>query len=274
MKLLKNISLKAAFMNLASRGHGAAMPKLKAITFDLWDTIIRDDSDEPKRKAAGRPAKKDERRDLVHDCLARHESIPRDLVDRSYDTVDAAFSKVWKEHHVTWTVAERLEIVLKGLGRTLPEIEFAELVRLHEEMELEIRPDIVPGAKEALKELHGKYKLGVISDAIFTPGRALRQILSDAGIVGFFDVFIFSDEAGRAKPDPSVFLAAAKAFGIKPEEMAHIGDREHNDVEGPHRVGARAVLCTAVIDRGSGSTKADAMFHDYGELPGVIARLK
>ncbi len=250
------------------------MLKIKAITFDLWDTIIRDDSDEPKRKTAGRPTKKDERRDLVHDFLARHESIGRDLVDRAYDTVDAAFSKVWKEHHVTWTVAERLGIVLKGLGRTLPEMEFAELVRLHEEMELEIRPDIVPGVKEALEELHGKYRLGIISDAIFTPGSALRQILSDAGLLGFFDVFIFSDEAGRAKPDPSVFLAAAQGFGIKPEEMVHIGDREHNDVEGPHRIGAQAVLCTAVIDRGSGNTKADAVFHDYSELPAVIAALK
>lgn len=250
------------------------MAKIRAITFDLWDTIIHDDSDEPKRRAAGRPAKKAERRVLVHDFLARHESVGRDLVDRVYDTADAAFSRVWKEHHITWTVAERLDIVLKGLGRTLPDMEFAELVRLHEEMELEIRPDIIPGVKEALKELHGKYRLGVISDAIFTPGRALRQILSEAGLIGFFDVFVFSDEAGRSKPDPSVFLAAAESFGIKPGEMVHIGDREQNDIDGPHRVGARGVLCTAVIDRGSGATKADGVFHDYAELPGVIAQLK
>jgi putative hydrolase of the HAD superfamily len=250
------------------------MAKLKVITFDLWDTILRDDSDEPRRKEAGRPTKKTERRDLVHDYLARHEPISRDLIERVYNTVDAAFNKVWKEHHVTWTVAERLDIVLKGLDRELPGIEFAELVRLHEEMELEIRPDTVIGVKEALKELHGHYRLGVISDAIFTPGRALRQILSDDGLLGLFDVFVFSDEAGRAKPDPSVFLAAAVSFGIKPAEMVHIGDREHNDIEGPHKVGARAVLCTAVIDRGSGNSKADAVFHDYSELPAIIAALK
>jgi putative hydrolase of the HAD superfamily len=271
---MKNISPGSDVHEHRFRGYGAAMPKIKAITFDLWDTIIRDDSDEPKRKEAGRPTKKAERRDLVHNYLARHESIGRDLVDRAYDTVDAAFSKVWKEHHVTWTVAERLDIVLKGLGRELPEIEFAELVRLHEEMELEIRPDIAHGVKEALKELHGHYKLGVISDAIFTPGRALRQILSDAELVGFFDVFIFSDEIGRSKPDPSVFMAATESFGVKPEEMVHIGDREHNDIDGPHRVGARAVLCTVVKDRDSGSTKADAVFNDYSALPAVIAALK
>ena len=35
---------------------------IKAITFDLWDTVLIDNSDEPKRKAAGRPTKAIERR--------------------------------------------------------------------------------------------------------------------------------------------------------------------------------------------------------------------
>lgn len=249
------------------------MSKIKAITFDLWDTIIHDDSDEPKRKAAGKPPKKEERRRLVHGYLERHAPISREFVDRAYDTADAAFTKVWKEHHITWTVRERLEIVLKGLKRSLPDIELAELIRLHEEMEMDIRPDIIPGVKEALQQLRTRYRLGVISDAIFTPGRALRQILSDAGLLGLFDVFVFSDEAGRSKPDPSVFLAAASALGAKPKELVHIGDREQNDIEGPHQIGASAVLCTAVIDRRSEGTKADAVFSDYRDLPGVIETL-
>ena len=35
---------------------------IKGITFDLWDTVFIDDSDEPKRKKAGRPTKSVERR--------------------------------------------------------------------------------------------------------------------------------------------------------------------------------------------------------------------
>ena len=249
------------------------MPRIRAITFDLWDTIIRDDSDEPKRAAAGRPAKKVERRALVHQYLSRHEAIDRKHVDMVYDTADAAANKVWKEYHITWTVAERLDIVLRGLKRGLPDLARAELARLHEEMELEFRPDIVAGVHGALEKLRGAYRLGVISDAIFTPGRALRQLLSDAGLLYLFDVFVFSDEAGRSKPDPSVFNTAIQAFGIHPGELVHIGDREHNDIEGPHRVGARALLCTAVIDRGSEKTGAEAVFSDYERLPEIIAQL-
>jgi putative hydrolase of the HAD superfamily len=249
------------------------MPKVKAITFDLWDTIIHDDSDEPKRKAAGRPTKKQERRELVYRFLSKHGAINKEIVDYVYDTADAAFIKVWKEYHITWAVEERLRIVLTGLKRDLPPMEFAELVRLHEEMELEIRPDILPGVKEALEKLHGKYKLGIISDAIFSPGRALRQILSDEGLLGLFELFIFSDEMGRSKPDPYVFNAAIESFGVKPAELVHIGDREHNDVDGPHQAGARAVLCTAAVDRGSETTKAEAQFNDFRALPDIIAKL-
>ena len=45
------------------------MAQIKAITFDLWDTLIDDDSDEPKRKAKGLRTKKAERRHLVWEAL-------------------------------------------------------------------------------------------------------------------------------------------------------------------------------------------------------------
>ena len=44
---------------------------LRAITFDLWDTIVHDDSDEPKRKAQGLKTKKEERRHLLWEALNR-----------------------------------------------------------------------------------------------------------------------------------------------------------------------------------------------------------
>jgi hypothetical protein len=49
-------------------------------------------------------------------------------VDLAYATADAAYRKVWHDQHVTWSVRERLEVVLQGLGRTLPEEDLAEIV--------------------------------------------------------------------------------------------------------------------------------------------------
>jgi len=159
---------------------------IRAITFDLWDTVFIDDSDEPKRAAQGLAPKPVERRNLVQQFLERHEPISRELIDTAYDTADAAFHQVWYSQNVTWTVRERLSVLLKGLKRDLPEPEFNELVRLHEEMELAVRPNLAPDVANALSSLQGKYLMGVVSDAIFSPGRALRRLLADYEILKFW----------------------------------------------------------------------------------------
>ncbi len=246
---------------------------IRAITFDLWDTVFIDDSDEPKRAAQGLAPKLVERRNLVQQFLDRHEPISRELIDIAYSTTDAAFHHVWYEQNVTWTVRERLSVLLKGLNRYLPEPEFDELIRLHEEMELSVRPDLAPGIAKALSSLQGNYKMGVISDAIFSPGRALRQLLDYYDILRFFSAFIFSDEIGCAKPHAAVFEAAAKLLGVKPNEIVHVGDRELKDIEGPHTVGARAILCTVVNDRCSENTEADAICNNFMDLPAILEKL-
>ena len=248
--------------------------KIRAITFDLWDTVIIDDSDEPKRAAQALPPKPVMRRNLVHEFLRRHRPINRELIDIAYDVVDAAFRQVWYEQNVTWTVSERLSVLLGGLKRELPQEEFDELVRLHEDMELAVRPDPAPGIAEAVAALHKKnYRLGVISDAIFSPGRALRELLAGYGILKYFDAFVFSDEIGCAKPEPAVFHAAAKTLGVRTFEIVHIGDREPKDIAGPHAVGARAIFTSVVKDRGSENTQADALCRDYNDLLNIVERL-
>lgn len=247
--------------------------KIEAVTFDLWDTVFVDDSDEPKRKALGLDTKYHTRRQLVREFLNSREPIGKELVDVSYAATDTAFRKVWYDQGVTWTVAERLGIVLKGLGRDLPQEEMAELVRLHEEMELAVQPDIVPGIKNAIKALHGRYKLGVVSDAIFSPGRVLRQLLAEHDLEQYFDVFIFSDEIGCSKPDPRAFQAAAEGLGVAVDALAHIGDRDAKDIKGPQALGSRGIYTTVVTDRGSDKTSADAICSNYAQLPEIVDSL-
>lgn len=249
------------------------MPGIRAITFDLWDTVFVDDSDEPKRKQQGLATKAVERRDLVHGFLAKHAPIDRDLVGRAYDVADAAFREVWHNQHVTWPVETRLRVLLNGLKRDLPEAEFRELVDLHETMELRIRPDLVPGIGDALEQLSRKYTLIVISDAIFSPGRVLRQLLDGYGLLGYFSGFVFSDEIGCSKPHRRMFDKAAALAGCEVGEIVHIGDREHNDIAGPKDLGAHAVLLTAAIDRGSANTRADAVCKHADQLVAAIGVL-
>ncbi len=249
------------------------MPRVRAVSFDLWDTVFLDDSDDPKRCRQGLCAKPIERRNLVHTYLSRHAPIDRALVSSAYDTTDAAFHHVWCNQRCTWTVAERLRVLLRGLKRDLPEEEFRELVRLHEEMELEVRPDLVPGVAGAIHSLRDRFTLVVVSDAIFTPGRVLREILAGYGLRDLFSAFVFSDEIGCSKPAPAMFQRAAELAGCGVEEIVHIGDREPNDIAGAKDAGARAVFVTCGRDRGSDGTRADAVCTDYAQLPSIIDSL-
>ena len=249
------------------------MPTIRAITFDLWDTVLVDDTDEPKRAAQGLPPKPEQRRILVRDFLDRHGAISLDDVSAAYDATDGEFREAWYGESVTWTVAARLGRLLGKLARQLPEDEFSELVRLHEEMELEIKPDLVPGVREAIETIAGSYKLGVISDAIFSPGRVLRQIVGHYGLLEHFDHFVFSDEIGCSKPDARMFEDAARGLDVEPGELVHLGDRGQKDIDGPHQVGAHGVLIRVACDRGGPDTTADAICDDYADLPGILDKL-
>lgn len=247
--------------------------RIKAVTFDLWDTILRDESDEPKRKAKGLRGKTAERRHLLWEALNRHSPITEAEVALAYDVADAAFNRVWREQHATWRIGERLEVALKGLGRSLPAEQFAELQRKHEEMELEIRPDPIPGIAEALAAIHARYRICIVSDAIVTPARCLRQLLAGYGLARHFDGFAFSDEVGHAKPHPAIFGWAARQVGVAIEEMVHVGDRDHNDVKGPQELGMKAILFTAARPAEGAPSSADAICERPADLPALIGRL-
>lgn len=247
--------------------------RVKAITFDLWDTLVVDDSDEPKRAARGLPPKSEARPRALYEALRRHHDVSFETVALGYQTATAAFHAVWHDLHVTWTLRERLAVVLGGLGLELPDDDLSAVIRELEWMEVEIAPDVVAGVKEALEALHGRYPLGVVSDVAVSSGGALREILAGHGLAGYFDAFVFSDEAGRSKPDPRVFRMAAEGLGVEVSQLVHIGDRDHNDVKGAQAVGARAVLFTAARDEDKDNTTADAICESYVDLPAIIARL-
>lgn len=248
-------------------------PRIRAVTFDLWDTIFIDDSDEPKREHKGLAPKPLERINLVKKFIEKQSPVSGEVVETAYQVIDTAFRHVWYQQNTTWTVQERLSILLKGLGIKLPEKEFSELIRLHEEMELFIQPDLAPGIADALAEIHGKYRLGVISDTIFSPGRVLRKILQEYDLLKYFDSLIFSDEVGCAKPTASVFKVAAHELQVELSEVAHVGDREEKDIAGPQALGAKAVLTTVVKDRGSLDSKAEAICKDYRYLATILENL-
>lgn len=255
---------------------------IAAITFDFWDTIAVDDSDEPKRAALGLPTKAEARTQLfVEKIVARYPHIDPAQAAAAYAAANTQFRDHWHNGHHTPSVTARLHDAYAHLGLRPGPGEYArlvrevdELVREIETMEIRIPPDFAEGIHNTLGILAEEYKLGIISDTIHTQGRGLRHLLQRQGLLQYFSYFIFSDEIGAAKPSPQVFRQAALGLGLPPQSIVHVGDRESNDVAGPLAVDMSAVLYTGIVDRGSAATRAQAVCRHFRDLPNIIRRLR
>ncbi|MEE8409706.1 MAG: HAD family hydrolase [Myxococcota bacterium] len=247
--------------------------RIKAVSFDLWDTLVIDNSDEAKRKAQGLRSKPAERRFVTWEALSQTDDIALETVSLAYDCVESAYNKVWHDQHVTWTVEERIDVLLGGLGRSLSEKNRAHVIERHGRMEVEIPPDLIPGAKEALEYLSKRYALCIVSDAVVTPGRGLREILKAYDLLTYFRAFAFSDEVGRSKPHRRGFEVVAKELGVELGQIVHVGDRQHNDIAGPQAIGMKAVLFTAARDRHGNDHTADAVCRSFAGLADIIDAL-
>jgi len=261
--------------------YDAAMT-IAAITFDFWDTLAADDSDEPKRAALGLPAKAQARQLLFAEKItARYPHITLEQATEAYRAANERFNHDWQVSHHTPGVPVRLYYAYEHLGLAPAPGKYAglvqevdELVREIETMEIRIPPDFAPGVHNALQLLSEEYRLGIISDTIHTNGRGLRHLLQQQGLLQYFSYFVFSDEMGKAKPSTDVFRQAAIGLGFHPSQIVHVGDRESNDVAGPMSIGMRAVLYTGIRDRGAATSRANAVCRDFRDLPAVIRRLR
>jgi len=249
---------------------------LKAVTFDFWDTLVADDTDEPVRASRGLATKTQARAASFVDMVrAARPATSEAAATAALAEANAWFRHRWKVEHSTPTVAERLDVGLRALGMDRP-LGFDAAVAAWEEMEVSIPPRLADGCTEMLAEVSARFAVGIISDAIVTPGRGLRQILGDYGLLDYFqpEAMIFSDEAGGAKPAPVVFEKAAAAFGCGPEHLAHVGDREPNDIAGPLAAGWKAILYTGAIDRrGGDDTRASAVCTHHRDMARILSEL-
>ncbi len=94
------------------------------------------------------------------------------------------------------------------------------------------------GMQDTLDELSLRYALGVVSNG---RSRSVYRVLSDAHLAHLFRSVSLSSEVGYRKPRPEIFIAAAEALGIIPEEAVFVGDSFALDIVGATRVGMKTI---------------------------------
>ncbi|HYI11194.1 MAG TPA: HAD family hydrolase [Thermoanaerobaculia bacterium] len=252
---------------------------LKAISFDLWETLITDTPELSRQQQEVR--------------LARMEEVLR---NRGYGAVA---ERIEHAHRALWTRCQELywsgDVDIpcrRQIEHFLEELELdpaafseetlAELEHAYAHAALEVLPAALPGAEEALRELKSRgFVLGLISNTGRTPGYVLRRILGELGLGGWIDVMVFSNEHGACKPRPSIFEELRRGLGVEFHEMLFVGDNLYADVHGAQSCGMRAVHFVPPV-RGTAVSppvehgleiSADATIHALPELLAAIQEM-
>lgn len=105
---------------------------------------------------------------------------------------------------------------------------------------------LVPGTREMLGTLSGKYRLGLLTN--FTHPPAAREILNRVGLMPFFDMVLISGELGYRKPHPSVFRQLISDLDVEKNRILYIGDDPESDITGAYQAGLQPVWMTYVRD--------------------------
>jgi HAD superfamily hydrolase (TIGR01549 family) len=217
---------------------------LKVVTFDFWDTPFGNDDS---------PQQEQRRVKLIADELAALGT------PRSETAVGAAlraaygwFERIWRGEQRTPSAAETLAVVFATLAVSPPGATQRRVTDAFEQLVLDPPPALVPGVSSSLPQLAAKYKLGIICDTGYAPGRVLRQLLAQQGLLQYFSSVYFSNEGGRSKPDRRVFGRVLAELGVRPDEAAHVGDSMRTDIAGAHQAGMLAIHFIGVDGGGLG----------------------
>ena len=204
---------------------------IKAIAFDLWETLI---TDTPVLSKA------QER--------LRLENMA-EILGTTPDDIESAYRRVWHRcQELYWSRDEdipcrrQIEHFLEGLQIEADEATVDALEHAYAMAAVEMLPSIVEDADDVIASLKDRgYRIGLISNTGRTPGYALREILERLGLASSIDAMVFSNEHGVCKPRPSIFEALRTALGVAYDEMMFVGDNLYVDVHGAKSCGMLGV---------------------------------
>ena len=203
---------------------------IKAITFDLWNTLLEDKDFTEHRINS-----------LSRILSVEGFQIPKNDLLMAYRSASDHYRNMWEINHRHLHVDRRVEYMLKQLEIELTDDVKLSIIEEFTEAFAVDPPAFKEGVKEVLECLRENYVMGIISDTGVTPGSIIRDHLRRCGMLQFFSSTVFSDEVGFCKPDSRVFEKALRELMIRPDEAVHVGDLLRTDVAGAKNVGMKSV---------------------------------
>jgi putative hydrolase of the HAD superfamily len=182
---------------------------VKAVIFDLWDTLV----EWPVAEA-----------EVLKNGIAKHVAIE-----------PGEFERRW---HEGYKASQTMPLAdsYRALGVPDEHID-AHVAARHEFGRRTLR--LRAGAPDTLARLRERgLKLGLISVC----SEEVPAAWPESDLAGLFDAETFSSDTGLMKPEPEIYLTTARALGVDPADAIFVGDGANDELGGAARVGMTPVL--------------------------------
>ena len=230
---------------------------VRAVTFDLWNTLIWEG---PAGLAPWRL------QDLAKVFSDHGVVVRQGALAEAHQSVHATYHAAWladERYTATEAGQDLAALFAPGDGPELAR----DLALAFETAGHRTPIQIVPGATDVIRRLTtAGISCAVVCDVGLTPVPVLEHCLDAAGIGPLLTVSSWSDRVGHFKPHPAPFQQALAVLGEEAGGALHVGDRTRTDVRGAQAVGMLAVRFRGVYDDPEEGPQADAVIDSLAEL--------
>ena len=184
-------------------------------------------------------------------------------------------------HHINKWHWEQLELGLMTRDQVLVgrfaqlfeelgmEVDAAACMKQYEH-NLSIGHYFLPGAEEAVKKLHDRYRLFLVSNGTAT---VQHSRLTSAGLYPYFEQVFISQEIGYNKPDKAYFDRCFERIpGFAPEKALMVGDSLTSDIKGGINAGLKTVWVNPA-HKPCGSIRPDYEIEGLSQLEALLEEL-
>lgn len=236
---------------------------IKAVLFDMFDTLMLIE----KEHAFYNPAVKNMHQYLVKNGIPVTFPTFRDAYIKARDLLYEAADSNMEEPHFDLRVRNALQnlgyikeaqtSIVQGATKAFSQ-QFMNYVRIDD------------NTTQMLKELYGKYRLGIVSN--FAIPECVEDLLEREQLGQFFEVIIVSGAVNKRKPDPEIFNLALQKMQLDPVEVAFVGDTVDADVKGAKDAGMKSVYIDRRPQKELEEYNPDYIIKSLSELPFILQK--
>ena len=215
--------------------HNGGSTIIKAVFFDLYQTLIRYD---PPREQLQAKVLKEFGIDVAPEAIRRALLIADEFIYQEH--ARWSLSKRPTEEKMA-VYAQYQRILLKEAEVDASEQLIVGVLGKMQQFDLKLVlfDDVVPVLTQ-LRER--RLILGLISNV----DHDITPLCDELGLSSLLQVVVTSQNAGFNKPQPEIFREALRQAGVEPSEAIYVGDQYQIDVVGASEAGIKGVL----LDRG------------------------